>query len=254
LRIINKNRKLFLNDRVCLVYGLSSDIGLEIAKLLIENGMFVSGTYCNNYSAVETLIKEYGDKVKSYKLDIRNDSYKEDIKKIVKSTFEWRKRIDVLLNVAGSWMIKPFLHERKESKDELWKLNYEGPYYFAQEVIKKMIVAGYGDIINISSSTGHRGAGQLITYASTKAALLNLTKSLAEEFGPRNIKVNSISPGTTDTKAINSHLDKVAKELLVKNIPKSRLCLPIDIANAVLAILINDYMTGNDILLHGGKL
>src|ERR1019366_9445835 len=150
--------------------------------------------------------------------------------------------------------ISPFLYETREQRQRVWRINYEANVVFGQQVVRRMLAQGSGDIVNIGSVTGLRGAGHLIAYSTSKSALLVFTYSLAEELGPKNIKVNCISPGVVETKAIDEHYDAVAKELLIKNIPLSRLCLPVDVSNAVLGILMNGYMTANNIVLHGGKL
>ena len=111
-----------------------------------------------------------------------------------------------------------------------------------------------GHIINIASTSGTKGTGQQATYGATKAALINLTQSTAEEFAPRGIRVNAISPGPTDTAALHDYFDESMKELLIKRLPMRRLCEPTDIANAALAILMNNYMTGMNIMLDGGRL
>lgn len=252
---ITKQKTPFLKNKVALVNGLSADIGKVIGEALLENGAFVAGTYLKNKEPVVELTKQYGKKrVKIFQLDLTLNNYQNEVKKIVEQTFKWKKRIDILINVSGIWMIKPFLYETEKERKRIWRINYEGNVVFTQEVIKKMLTTGGGDIINIASTSGVRGAGQQTAYCATKAAVINFTKSLAEEFGPRNIKVNSISPGPVDTKTLSAYLDNVAKELVIKNIPKSRLCYPVDVANTVLGILMNDYMTGENIILHGGKL
>lgn len=252
---IIKEKTPFLKNKVVLVNGLSADIGKVIGEVLLENGAFVCGTYFKNKKSVEELMKKYGRaKVKIFELDLTSNNYEEEIRKIVEQTFKWKKKIDILINVSGIWMVKPFLYETKEDRKRIWRINYESYVVFSQEVIKKMLSTGGGHIINIASTSGVRGAGQQIAYSASKSALINLTKSLAEEFGPRNIKVNCISPGPVDTKALSMYLDEVAKELIIKGIPKSRLCYPIDVANVVLGILMNDYLTGANIILHGGKL
>lgn len=254
LKIINQKDELFLKNKVILINGLSADIGKMIGSVLLENGAYIAGTYCKNKKSIEDLMKKYKKKILTLYLDLMAENYEKKIKEIVEKTFKWKKRIDILINVSGIWLIKPFLYETKEDRKKIWRVNYEGHVVFSSEVIRKMLITGEGEIINIASTSGIRGAGQQNAYSASKAALINLTKSLAEEFGPRNIKVNSISPGPVNTKALGEYLDEVSKELVIKNIPRGRFCEPIDVANAVLGILINGYMTGNDVILHGGKL
>lgn len=253
---ITKDGKPFLEGKNVLVNGLSADMGYEIGKALLKNGANVAGTFNENKENIEKLEKEFNSKdFLSFQLDLTSDNSEKEIEKIVAETTEDLGEIDVLLNVSGIWMIKPFLYESEEDREKIWKINYEGVVHFCQKVIRQMLSDdNKGEIINISSTGGNRGAGQQSAYCATKAALTNLTKSLAEEFGPRGIKVNAISPGPSDTKGLENFLDEVSKELMVKNIPRTRLCYPEDVANAVLSVLMNDYMTGSNIVLHGGKL
>ncbi len=251
---INTNGKLLLKGNVALINGASAGIGRVITQTLLENGIFVIATYYQRKEVVDSLIKKYGkDKIIAFQVDFLSDDYENKIEKIVKEAKEWRKKIDFLINVSGVWLVKPFLYEEDKGRRWLWRINYEASYTFIQKIIPYMIGNG-GQIINIASTAGVKGTGQQATYCASKAALINLTQSLAEEFAALNIKVNSISPGPTETSALDKYVDEKAKSLLIKNIPINKLCKPIDVANAVLAILMNEYMTGTNILVHGGRI
>ncbi len=253
-RIIDSTGQCVLKDRVFLIYGMSSDIGIEISKLLLENGAFISGTYYKGEKPVKSLQDKYGENIILFEYNALSESFEKDAEKIIEGTYKWKNQLDVLINVAGIWMIKPFLYSKNTERKTIWRINYESQFVFCQSAVRKFMAKGKGEIINIASTSGIRGVGQQTSYAASKAALINFTQSLAEEFGPRGIKANAISPGPVDTKALRKYFDEVGKQLLIKNIPISRLCKPKDVANGVLGILINDYMTGNNVILHGGKL
>lgn len=251
---VNIGNKLLLKNKVVLVNGASAGMGRVIARTLLENEAYLSVTYHQRKEVIDSLIEEFGkDRIIAFPIDFLTDDYEKKIEKIVRKTKNWQKKIDILINVSGCWLVKPFLYEEGKDTKWLWRINYEAPYSFIKKIIPYMIGQG-GQIISIASTAGVKGSGQLATYGASKAAFINLTQSLAEEFAPLNIRINSISPGPTETSALDKYYDDKAKSLLIKNIPLSRLCQPEDVAWAVLGILMNDYMTGTNILLHGGRI
>jgi len=243
-----------LKDKVAIVSGLSSTIGIVIGKSLLENGAYISGTYYTRKEIIDDLIKKFGDgRVKSFQINFLKDDYEKNIENIIIQTKKYFGKIDILINVSGIWLVKPFLYEEKKEVEQIWRVNYWATYHFIKNVIPHMINNG-GSIVNIASAVGIEGAGQQASYGASKAAIINLTRSIAEEFAPRHIRVNVISPGYTDTPALDKYLDDANKELLIKHIPMARFCKPEDVANTVLYLLQNDYITGVNIPLHGGKL
>jgi len=254
LRISDNKHVPILEHKVAIINGVSSEIGSVTAEVLLKNGAYICGTYNKHKTKVNRLVVRYGkERVIPFQIDFLDDNYEKEIEKIVNEIKVRYGRIDILINVAGVWLVKPFLYEEKDESEKVWRINFWAAYKFIKKVLPYMMKAG-GSIINIASTAGIKGTGQAVSYSASKAALISLTESLAEEFAPRNIRVNTISPGFTNTSAINKYFDKPIKELLIKRIPIARLCKPIDVANAVLAILMNDYMEGINISLHGGRL
>ena len=131
------------------------------------------------------------------------------------------------------------------------KVNLYSPYFLARGVAKHMIDAKYGNIINISSILGITGGSCESAYSISKAGLDGLTKSLAQEFGPSNIRVNSIAPGLIDTK-MNSNLTTAEINNLVMDFPISRIGTPDDVADLVLYLEHAGYVTGQVIQVNGG--
>jgi 3-oxoacyl-[acyl-carrier protein] reductase len=245
---------MFLSDKVVVLNGASSEIGVAIARELLENGAVVLGTYNKHKTRVANLVKTYGSKrFICSRVDFLSKEWLSEIGNIISRVKTEFGRIDILINVSGIWLVKPFLYEEREEIEAIWRINYWAPYYFMQKSIPHMMQNG-GHIINIASTSGTKGMGQQVTYAATKAALINLTQSVAEEFAPRAIRVNAISPGPTDTAALSRYFDESMKKLLIKHIPLNKLCQPSDVANATLGILANEYITGVNIALHGGRL
>jgi len=243
-----------LNGKVAIINGLSSAIGMVIGETLLDSDIYISGTYHSRKENADALVRKFGIKrIKLFKIDFLEDNYEQRIKEIVVETKKCFGKIDILINVSGVWVVKPFLYEEKKEIEQAWRVNYWATYQFAKEVIPYMMKEG-GSIVNIASTGGIKGAGQQVSYSASKAAIIKLTRSLAEEFAPRHIRVNAISPGYTDTPALDKYLDDVAKGLLIKHIPIARFCKPADVANTVLYLLQNDYITGVNIPLHGGRL
>ncbi|MCD6193328.1 MAG: SDR family oxidoreductase [Candidatus Aminicenantes bacterium] len=243
-----------LKEKVAIINGLSSAIGKVISKALLENSVYISGTYHRRKENINDLVRKFdNERVKLFEVDFLTYEYEKKIERIVIETKRCFGKIDILINVSGIWIVKPFLYEEKEEIEQVWRVNYWATYQFIKKTIPHMMNEG-GSIINIASTVGIEGAGQQASYGASKAAIINLTKSIAEEFAPRHIRVNVISPGYTDTPALDKYLDNANKELLIKHIPMARFCKPEDVANTVLYLLQNDYITGVNIPLHGGKL
>jgi len=254
MRVFDSKGELVLNNKVALLTGVSSGVGSAIAELLLENGVIITGTYNSRKKQVDAFLDKYGPgRFFGVCLDfVAKDRYK-SIKELVSEVLKRCEGLDIVINVTGIWTVKPFLYETTEETDEVWNVNYWGPYEVMKITIPHMLKDG-GDIVNVASTAGVKGVGQAASYSASKAALINLTMSLAEEFAPRGIKVNAISPGYTDTSALDKYFDGVTRDLLIKNIPLGRLCSPFDIAHAVLGILTNDYFAGANLLMPGGRL
>ncbi len=244
----------FLNNKVVVINGASSEIGNAVCRILLDNGAVVGGTYNSRRDPVKMLTEDYGDdRVLMFKVDFLSENWQPAIGQIVEDTKKRWGRIDSLINASGVWLVKPFLYENEDDAKLLWRVNYQAPYLFIQKTIPHMLSTG-GHIINVSSTAAMRGVGQEATYSASKAALVSLTESLAEEFAPRGIQINSISPTYTSTGALDKYTDESSRQLLVKHVPIGRLCEPTDVAKLVMGILMNDYLTGTNIPLHGGRL
>lgn len=244
-----------IEDKVSIVTGASGDIGNAICEALLERGAFVNAVYNKNKNSIDQLAEQYPKKVKGYQLDFLSDDFEKKIKNFVKDVYKQNKRLDILVNAAGVWKMIRFFDETPELRNKLMRINFETPYVFSQNVFKYMMgQPGIKHIMNIGSTAGIRGAGQQASYSTSKGALRTLTQAVAEEGANFGINVNCVSPGAVDSKAISEYFsDERAKKLLAKSIPKYSLCKVEDVVNACLGILMNDYLTGADIILHGGR-
>jgi len=238
-------------EKVVLVTGASRGIGRAIAKLLAENDFKVVANYHNSEQAAIDL-KQYlhneGYEIEIFKADI---SKRDEIKKMIDFTIEKFGRIDVLVNNAGIDQEKMF----QDISDEDWKKIIDVDLYsvFAttQEVVSNMINNKSGAIVNISSCYGVNGGSFAVAYSAAKAGVIGLTKSLAKELGPSNIRVNAIAPGCINTD-MNAHLTKEEFDQIIDDTPLGRLGEGIDIARCVKWLAEDEFTTGQVISIDGG--
>lgn len=195
----------------------------------------------------ENLLKD-GYNIEIFKADV---SKKEEVKKLIEFTLNKFKNIDVLINNAGISQTKLFTDITEEEWDNIINVNLKSAYFTIQEVLPNMINRKQGLIINISSVWGLVGASCEVAYSVSKAGLDALTKSLAKELGPSNIRVNSIAPGIIDTQ-MNNNLDEKTKKEIMEEIPLNRIGKPIDIYRCAKWLIEDNYTTGQIISPNGG--
>lgn len=233
--------------RVVLVTGASHGIGRAIAKELAKDSIVIAN-YNNSQEEADTLKQEIGKNLEIYKADV---SKRENVHQMIEYIVNKYGRIDLLVNNAGIDLVKLFTDITDEEWNCLINTNLYSVFCVSQETAKYMINQKYGNIINISSIFGIIGASCESIYSISKAGIDGLTKSLAKELGPSNIRVNSVAPGIIDTK-MNNNLTEEDKEAIKEEIPLGRIGKPEEIAKAVRMILENDYITGQIIEVNGG--
>lgn len=238
-------------NKVVIVTGASRGIGRGIAEYLARNGFLVIANYNKSEKEAEELKQILANDnifIDIYKADV---SKREEVKKLVQYTFEKYGKIDVLINNAGIDQIKMFL----DITDDDWNLmisnNLNSAFYMCQETLPYMINRKEGSIINISSIWGLKGASCESAYSVTKAGIDALTKSLAKEVGPSNIRVNSIAPGIIDTD-MNKFLSEDEKKEIIEEIPLQRIGKVEDVAKCAKWLIEEEYITGQIIQLDGG--
>ena len=178
-------------------------------------------------------------------------SKREDIKKIVKYTLEKYNKIDILINNAGISEYKLFTEETDEDWNRVINNNLYSAFAMSQEVIPNMIYNKSGCIINISSIWGLVGSSMEVIYSVSKAGMDGLTKALAKELGPSNIRVNSIAPGAINTD-MNNNLSVNEKRELQEEIPLGKIGEASQIAKCVNWLVEDNYTTGQVISINGG--
>lgn len=238
-------------NKVIIVTGASKGIGKEISKELAKKG----NTIIANYNKSEKEIKELQQELE--KQNIKIDIYKADVSKredaanLVKYTIQKYGKIDVLINNAGISQIKEFTQITDEDWNNMINTNLNSVFYMSQEACHNMIHNKKGCIINISSIWGITGASCEVHYSVSKAGVDALTKALAKELGPSNIRVNSIAPGIINTE-MNAHLSEEEKQNIEEEIPLEKIGKAIDIERCVEWLIKDEYTTGQVISINGG--
>lgn len=236
--------------KIALVTGATRGIGRAIALKLAQSGNIVIGTATtqSGAEAISSYLKEFGGH--GVVLHVAD---KEEVEQVIADISQQYGEVTILVNNAGITKDGLFLRMKEEDWDQVIDTNLKGVFLLAKAVIRGMTKARFGRIINISSVVGFMGNPGQVNYASSKAAVIAFSKSLAKEVGSRNITVNCIAPGFIETD-MTEHLADNAKAAYLQNIPLNRFGKVEDIANSV-QFLVGDggnYITGSTIHVNGG--
>ena len=241
-----------VNDKVAVITGGAQGIGKAIALLLAKNGANIAIADINIAQAEATAqeIEAIGNKALAIEADI---SKLAEAEKMINATVEAFGTVDILVNNAGITRDNLFLKMKEEEWDAVMAINLKSVFNCSKAVIRTMTKQRSGKIINIASVVGQMGNTGQANYAASKAGIIALTKTLAQEFGARNINVNAVAPGFIETEMTQSLPEKV-REGFLNRIPFGRMGTPEEIADAVL-FLASDasrYITGQVINVNGG--
>ena len=240
-----------LKGKKVLVTGASGGIGKAIAVELSSNGADLCLTG-RNKSELESLQKLIGG---NCEIIISDLSKSEGIDELANSAQEKMGQIDILINNAGITRDNLFMRMSEEDWNEVINVNLNSIFKLTKQLIKGMIKRRYGRIINITSVIGVAGGAGQSNYSASKAGIIAMSKSLAQEVGSRSVTVNSIAPGFIETN-MTAELSDDRKEEILHSISVGRLGKPDDIAGAV-CFLASDkasYITGQTIHINGGML
>ena len=234
-----------------IITGGSRGIGKCIVENLAREGYNVLLNYNKSEKQAQKIqndLKEEGIIIEIFKADV---SKREEVKKMIEFALKKWDKIDVLINNAGIAKLQMFQDVTEDDWNEMINNNLKSAFYTCQEVIPNMINRKEGCIINISSIWGLVGASCETVYSISKAGLDALTKSLAKELGPSNIRVNSIAPGVINTD-MNSKLDEHIIREIKNETPLGKIGAPIDIYKGVKWLIEDEFTTGQVISINGG--
>jgi 3-oxoacyl-[acyl-carrier protein] reductase len=245
-----------LQHKVAIVTGAARGIGEGIALKLAEQGANIAFTYVSDSSAgkakeLEAKLFTLGVKAKGYKTNAGDFTACETFVNDVLKEFG---SIDICVNNAGISKDNLLLRLTEDQWDEVMQTNLKSVFNMTKQVIRPMMKAKSGSIINMSSVIGEMGNAGQSSYAASKAGVIGFTKSIAKELGSRNIRCNAIAPGFVETDMTNYLQEGEAAEKYKKDIPLGRFGTTEDIANLTffLASDLSSYVTGQVISVCGG--
>ena len=243
-----------LNNKKVIITGAARGIGYEIAREFLKAGAQVSlcsTTEEGAAKAKENLLKEFPKaKIYAQKTDV---SKEEEVQSFVDNTIKEFGAIDILVNNAGITKDTLLVRMSEQDWDAVLNVNLKGAFLMSKAVLKFMMKAKSGSIVNMTSVVGQSGNAAQANYSASKAGLIGLTKSLAKEFASRNIRVNAVAPGFVQTDMTDKLSDQI-KEQALALIPLKRFATTTDIAKAVMFLSSDDggYITGQVLAVNGG--
>jgi len=241
---------LDLTGQIALVTGASRGIGQAIADALMQSGAKVVGTATTAEGAAAIDARLKGNGGRGVALNVTDPKACEDIIDLIVKDFGG---IQILVNNAGITRDQLAMRMKSEEWTDVIDTNLSAVFRLSQAVLRPMMKARSGRIINITSIVGHMGNPGQANYAAAKAGVSGMTRALAREIGSRNITVNCVAPGFIDTDMTRA-LSEEQQNALKANIPLARLGTPEDVAQAVafLASPAAAYITGNTLHVNGG--
>ena len=232
-----------------ILTGATGVIGGEILDLFNKSkaNVIATGT---NLKKLETINTKY-ENVTTKKFDISDHNSIENFVNECNEIFQGK--IDILVNNAGITMDNLSIRMKDDEWNKVININLTSSFLISKNVIKKMLKNKKGKIINITSVVGHTGNIGQANYAASKSGIIGMSKSLALEYGKKNITINCVSPGFIKSEMTDKIADNF-KETMLDKISLERFGMPIDVANAVLFLSSNlsDYITGETIHVNGG--
>jgi 3-oxoacyl-[acyl-carrier protein] reductase len=239
--------------RVAIVTGGGRGIGRAVALRLAGEGADVAISYRSNNGAAEKAAEEVrtaGMRCETFKGDV---ALQEDVEALVKGVIEAFGRIDILVNNAGLTRDNLMMRMKEEEFDDVLNTNLKGTYLCTRAVLRPMIRARWGRIINISSVVGLVGNAGQANYAASKAGIIGFTKSVAREVAQRGITANVVAPGYVETE-LTGNLPEKVKDQIKGQVPAGRFGEAEEVAEVV-AFLAGEgsgYVTGQTVAVDGG--
>jgi 3-oxoacyl-[acyl-carrier protein] reductase len=248
-----------LAGRVAIVTGGGTGIGrATLLRLAKAGAKGVVVNYSRSAADAESTAEEarsVGSDAVAYQADVANES---QVKAMVQSAIDRYGQLDVLVNSAGTTHFIP--HPDIDAlTDEVWNdvlsVNLKGTFFCCRAAAPELKKTG-GAIVNVASIAAHRASGSSIAYGVSKAGIVQLTRALALALAPE-VRVNSVSPGLVSSRWFSSRFGEEAaaakEETFAQSTPLRKIATPDDVAQAVVALLENDMVTGQDLVIDGGK-
>jgi 3-oxoacyl-[acyl-carrier protein] reductase len=247
-----------LKDKKALITGGTAGIGKEIALTFAKQGAHVAILGTNRENANQVLqelnqVKQFPEQ--QFLVEIVNVTEKKSVEEMVQRLLAAWSTIDILVNNAGITRDNLLMKMSEEEWDHVLDVNLKSVYNLCQSLVRPMLKAKSGKIINISSVIGLTGNAGQVNYAASKSGMIGFTKALAQELATRGICVNCIAPGFIKTRMTDG-LSDVQQEGILKKIPMGRMGHPQEIADAVLffASPLSNYITGQVLTVDGGMV
>lgn len=242
-----------LENKVAIITGGSRGIGAGIVKKFAEQGADVAFTYRSSEEEANKIVAEaaaHGTKVQAFQSDA---SSLEQTTQLIADVLKVFGKIDILVNNAGITRDNLLMRMSEDNWDDVMNNNLKSVFNFTKGVMRPMLKARGGSIINISSIVGLKGNGGQANYAASKAGVIGFTKSVAQEVGSRNIRCNAIAPGFIETD-MTGILDEKIKEQMIQATALKRFGSTEEIANISLFLAsdLSSYITGETLNCSGG--
>lgn len=243
---------MLLSDKVAVITGVNSGIGRKTAELFAEQGAKIVGVdiRTDRMEDLKTKVESSGSEFLGCQCDVRDA---ESVKNVFAQVIQRFGKVDLVVNIAGVSSDRPITRTTSEEFERVMDINVKGVFNFCKYATQYFKKQRHGVIINTSSVTAIYGTGMGCPYPASKAAIIGLTKSLAIELAPWNIRVNSVAPGVVNTEMVAMLNDKERKSF-TDTIPLKRMGEAEDISRAMLYLASDwaSYVTGTTICVDGG--
>lgn len=241
-----------LSDKVAVITGVNSGIGRKTAEIFAEQGALIAGVdiRTDRMEDLKNKVEASGSAFLGCQCDVRDA---DSVKKVFAQVIERFGRVDLMINIAGVSSDRPITRTSTEEFERVMDINLKGVFNFCKYATPYFKKQKHGVIINTSSINGIYGAGMGSPYSASKGAIISLTKSLAIELAPWNIRVNTVAPGVVNTEMVAA-LGEKERKCFASTIPLKRMGEAEDISHAMLYLASDwaSYVTGAVLSVDGG--